>query len=249
MANTTRVASWNIWIFGKRDYRGMAKLIKRNNIDIIGIQEAALYFDSNRTLDMAKSIAKELGYHYVFFKSTDIRPSLPMVQGNAIISRFPILASNSYALNSTVVKARSAYEKEQRILVAAKVRTGAGSVNFLTTHLQYSKGFKSTPTRIAQAKKIASVIRALGGYTVLTGDFNSLPSNKEIKIIESCMARIGGNAPTWTVHPSSLPGWTENRLKYRIDNIFLPKGKTCKSFKVLRSKLSDHLPIMADISL
>jgi endonuclease/exonuclease/phosphatase family metal-dependent hydrolase len=249
MANTTRIASWNIWIFGKRDYMGMAKLIKRNKIDIIGIQEAALYYGGNRTLDIAKSIAKELGYNYVFFKSTDIRPRLPIVQGNAIISRFPILASRSYALNSTVVKAKSAYEKEQRILVAAKIKAESGSINFLTTHLQYSRGFKSTPTRMAQARKIASIIRGLGGYTVLTGDFNSLPSNKEIGIIEGCMTRIGGDAPTWTVHPFSLPGWTENRLKYRIDNIFLPKGKTCKRFKVLRSKLSDHLPIMADISL
>lgn len=58
---------------------------------------------------------------------------------------------------------------------------------------------------------------------VLTGDFNSLPQNKEIENIEKMLTRVGGDKPTWTVHPWENFGWKVDGLKYQLDNIVISK--------------------------
>lgn len=244
------VASWNIWIHGSRDYKGMAEVVRENKIDIIGIQEVGVYFDKSLPENMAEKIAKELDFHFVSYPAFDKKPKRPWLIGNAILSKFPITKSEFYQLNPSNIEYDGTAQTEPRILISSKIQLNDNKIiNFLTTHLQFSLGFKTTDIRIAQVERILSVIKKLGKPIVLTGDFNAIPESEEIRKIEKFLIRIDGNEPTWTVYPWSLYGWHVEGLKYRIDNIFISKDLAYKNFKIIKSKVSDHLPIKATIAV
>jgi endonuclease/exonuclease/phosphatase family metal-dependent hydrolase len=244
------VASWNIWIYGSRDYKEIAKVARENKIDIIGIQEAGVCFDKNPPENTAEKIAKELDFHFVYYPAFDRRPNRPWLIGNAILSKFPIIKSEFYQLNPSNIEYDGTAKTEPRILVSSKIKLNNNKMlNFLTTHLQFSLGFKTTDIRIAQVERILSVIKKLGNPIVLTGDFNAIPESEETRKIEKFLIRIDGNEPTWTVYPWNLYGWHVEGLEYRIDNIFISKDLIYKSFKIIKSKVSDHLPIKATITI
>ena len=244
----TNICSWNIWVFGPRDFKGIANFVKENHIDILGVQEAGVYVDKGKE-NMAELIAKELGFEHAFYLASSIVHDGSYRVGNAIFSRFPILESKSYQLNPPSLKYDGTYQTEPRILIGSKIDIEGKVLNFLTTHLQFSMMFKSTGIRIAQAEKIISIVKELDGPTVLTGDFNAVPENEEIKNIEKYMTRIVGNEPTWTMHPFEVGGWKVDELKYRLDNIFLSKDVAYSNFRIINNEISDHLPMMLTIDV
>ena len=243
------IGSWNIWVFGSRDFKGIAKLVKENKIDILGIQEAGVYFDKGQE-NMTEKIAKELDFNYIFYPASDIIHNDSYRVGNAIFSKFPIIESKFYPLNPSKLKYNGTYETEPRILVHSKINLGNNKLlNFLTTHLQFSLEFKTTTIRIAQVENILSIIKKLGNPIVLAGDFNTTSKSEEIRKIENLLTRIDGDEPTWTIYPFEKDGWRVEELKYRLDNIFVSKGLIYKNFKIIESKISDHLPIMVSIDI
>lgn len=244
------VASWNIWVHGLRDHTGMARVIGENEIDIIGLQEAGVYFDKNNGENIAEKIAGELGFNCVFYPAFDGRPKKSWIIGNAIISRYPITASESRQLNPPGVKYDGTALTEPRILAYSKIRLDKNkSLNFLTTHLQFSVRHETTDLRLAQVENILSTIKKLGSPVVLTGDFNTVPGSPEIKKLENFLTRLGGDEPTWSVYPWERYGWRVDGLKYRIDNIFISKDLECEKSGVIDSKISDHLAIKAAIDV
>jgi len=241
------VGSWNIWIFGSRDFKGIAELVRKNKIDILGIQEAGIYFDKGQE-NMAKKIAEELNYNFVFYPAKDARPNNPWIVCNAILSKFPIIESNFHLLNPANFKYNGTYQTEPRNLVYSKITLNESkALNFLTTHLNPSIKFETTDLRLTEVEKVLSAIKKLENPIVLTGDFNSIPKNKEIKRIEEFLTRVGGDEPTWTVHPFEMEGWRVDKLEYRLDNIFVSKDLNYENFKIIKSKISDHLPIKVTI--
>lgn len=244
------VASWNIWVFGGHDYKGIAKFIKKNNVEIIGLQEATINYDKPKNQNITEEIARELNYNYFFDPITDARPKHNFIFGNAVISKFPIAAVKSYNLNPSSIKSDGTFMTERRKIIHSKIDLGKNkSLNFLTAHLQYSKKFKTNYIKKAEVDTIISVVSGLKKPIVLTGDFNLTPESREIKRMGNVLKRIGGNKPTWTMYPFEAYGWHEDRLKYRLDNIFISKGMSYKDFKVGKSKISDHLPIIAKVDL
>ena len=249
-----RVASWNIWAFSKRDYRGVAKLISDNKIDIIGIQEATIYYkrfvkddvvasyrSTGPKVDMAKRIAQQLGYDYVFFPSFGRKADY--AAGNAIISRFPLYGVKLYKLN----KGLTGLGNESRILVASKIKVANHVINFLVTHLQASVRFKPTELRYEQVRKVIAIANKMKRNIILAGDFNSVPANRELKLLGRKLNRVGDKKSTWPTLPFAYKDWRINGPKYRVDNIYISKDLSYKRFKLLGSKLSDHFPIEADI--
>ncbi len=55
--------------------------------------------------------------------------------------------------------------------------------------------------------------------------------------------------PTWTVYPFDYKGFKETELKYRLDHIFVSKDLNVHDFKVIQSKGSDHLPVLATVNI
>jgi endonuclease/exonuclease/phosphatase family metal-dependent hydrolase len=241
------IGSWNIWIYGPRDFKGIAKFVRDNKIDILTIQEACIYFDKNPAENITQEIAEELKYNYVFYKALERVPGEPWSMGNAILSKFPIIKSQSHQL--TPVEYDGKVENQPRILITSEIGIDDKIVNFLATHLQFTVGFTTTPIRIAQVERILSIIEKLSNSVILAGDFNTVPESEEIRKIEEILIRIDGKEPTWTVHPFDAFGWHVTDLKFRVDNIFVSKGLKYENFQIVQSEISDHLPIMVTIDV
>lgn len=235
------IASWNIWIHGPRDYKKMASLIAENKIDIIGIQEAGIFYDKIHPLNITEEIARKLNFNFVFYPSLDARPTRPYVIGNAILSKFPILESAFYPLGPDI-EYDGTSRTEPRILVYAKIKADNNLLHFFTTHLQFSVELQTTKIRLKQVEKILSLTKNIQPV-ILTGDFNVPAKREEIKKIEDVLVRIDGDESTWTVYPLEKYGWKVDGLKYRIDHLFVSKDLSYKNPQVIKSRLSDHLPI------
>lgn len=239
------VASWNIWIHGPRDFRGMAKVIKENKIDVIGIQEAGIFYDKAHPFNIAEKIARELNFNFVFYPSLDTRPARPYVIGNAVLSKFPILQSAFYPLGPEI-EYDGTSRTEPRILVSAKIKLGEKVLHFFTTHLQFSVKCETTKIRLDQVGKVLSLTKNIQP-AILTGDFNVPPQAEEIKIIEKFLTRVSGGESTWTVFPWEKFGWKVDGLEYRTDHFFVSRDLEYKNPQVIKSELSDHLPIKTNI--
>lgn len=150
------VASWNIYIFGDKNAEGIAKTIEENQIDVIGIQEAGIYFDEDEKYDIVKEIAEKVGYHYEFVNALDFRKvdsDREHKMGNAIISRFPIENLESFSLNPESIEYDGNPEKEPRIAIKCEFEIEGRKIVFITTHLQYTNEFEASDIRKAEIKK------------------------------------------------------------------------------------------------
>ncbi len=245
------VASWNIWVFGDRDVEGIAKVIRENDIDVIGIQEAAIYYDEDSPLNIIEDVAEELGYNYVFYPALDFRKydsDRQHEMGNAVISRYPIKDSEPHSLNPENISYDGTPEKEPRILINTEIDVEGASIRFLTTHLQYSHRFNTTEIRTAEVQNLLSVVDSFEEPVVLAGDFNAPLENEELQMVEEKLERVGSDKPTWTVKPFDYRGWSVDELEYRLDNLFISGDLEYRSSKTISSQVSDHLPVKATIS-
>lgn len=247
--NSLTVATWNIWVYGDRESEKMAELIRENDIEVIGLQEAAIYFDEEEDRNIAEEIAEELGYYYEFYPALDFRPDKPYKMGNAVISKYPIKNSKVHDLNPENVKYDGGYQTEPRIALETEIEIEDNRIKFFTTHLQYSYRFETSEIRRSQVQNLLSAVEEAELPVVLTGDFNSTLDNPEIQSIADELNKVGADEPTWTVQPFEHEGWNVTELEYRLDNIFVSSGIKCQATEVIYSELSDHLPVKAEVKM
>lgn len=174
---TFRVATLNIWNrFGPWEARlaairqGVATLA----LDLVGLQEVLrLGPDQGDALDQAAAIADGFGYHVAYSRAHD-EPWL----GNAALSRWPIVASQTFELPRGGTN-------ERRTLLFADVDAPFGRVPFFVTHLNWK--FDEGHVREAQVRDIVLRIESVvdhGGFpAVLVGDFNAEADSDEIRYL------------------------------------------------------------------
>lgn len=102
--------------------------------------------------------------------------------------------------------------------------------------LWFKEGKLDNPDRVTQSKIIIENFRATQGKKILCGDFNLLPENQSVKMIEQ-----------ETVNLISKNKITSTRSKYYLkkdkfaDYIFISIDINDKQFRVLPDVVSDHL--------
>jgi endonuclease/exonuclease/phosphatase family metal-dependent hydrolase len=157
--------------------------------------------------------------------------------GNAILSRFPIVATHNTRLP---VRPHS----EPRGLLEATVRIGHRSISFYSVHL--TQGGRGALMRVRQAEAIGRVMRSTTRPTVLSGDLNSGPGELPVRVLRQYLLdaqQYGGRGPGLTV-PETAP---RSRIDYILyDNHFAPlPGST----QVLPSGSSDHRSVWTELVL
>jgi endonuclease/exonuclease/phosphatase family metal-dependent hydrolase len=174
---TLRVATLNIWNrCGPWEQRlgairaGVAAL----SPDLLGLQEVVrLDPGDGDGLDQAEAIARGLGYAVAYGRAHD-----EPFYGNAALSRWPILRSQTFELPRCGTG-------EKRTLLFAEIDSPHGLVPFFVTHLNWK--FDEGHVRAAQvrdiAKRIDSVLRPGTFPAVLVGDFNAEPDSDEIRFL------------------------------------------------------------------
>ena len=143
--------------------------LRRLQPDVIALQEAS---DSRRHGNVPQRIADALGYHMVFAPATErifgsgrldrlIISVLGFKEGPAILSRYPIVASEVYDLP------RCRYRLDPRILLRAEIDIPDGPVQVFSAHT--SKGDE------CQLQRVGELFREHRGtgQAILMGDLNT----------------------------------------------------------------------------
>jgi len=183
---TFRVATLNIWNrFGPWEARLLAIRagVRALAPDLLGLQEVVrLDAGQGDALDQAAAIADGLGYAIAYSRAHD-EPWL----GNAALSRWPIVAAQTFELPR-------AGTDERRTLLFADIGAPFGRVPFFVTHLNWR--FDEGHVREAQVREIVlrieSIVEHDGFPAVLVGDFNAESDSDEIRYLRGLTSLGGG---------------------------------------------------------
>jgi len=149
-------------------------------------------------------------------------------QGNGIATRFDVVEANNIKLETNRVFG------ENRYLSVSKLNVNDKIIYVMTTQL--ALGNKS---RIKEFQHIANVINNIKDPILFTGDLNT-QNEKELEILKT--TRLKRIETT-----NTFPSWKPKR---RIDYIFhSPEFEVVESYVIDSLKVSDHLPIVAELKL
>ncbi|ABS62761.1 Endonuclease/exonuclease/phosphatase [Parvibaculum lavamentivorans DS-1] len=223
-----RVLSWNIHggvgRDGRFDLARIVRLVERHDPDIVAFQEV----DSRGRLDGGAplSILKEaLGEHAAEGRTISAPDGH---YGHAVISRFP--------LSGTRVCDLSFRSREPRCAISANIETPWGPLRLVTTHL----GLSIWERRL-QSSMLVDLAREEKLPCIMMGDFNDWFSFGWVR------RRLRAVLPSRTMEQTFPSAWPFLRL----DRIYC--GGAAAIVKSWTDEgaapISDHLPIIADISL
>lgn len=235
------------------DLERTASVIEDSGAEIIGLQEVDNHWGARSDfVDEAAWLADRLGMHVVYGANLN-EPPLPgdtenRQYGNAILSEYPIIASENHLLTNIEFEERPT---EQRGLLEAVVNIRGNHVAFYSTHLD----FQREEQRALQVEEILEITGTSKRPAVIVGDLNAAPDAPELQPLFSTFtdtfAALGQNED-YTFGPDleGLPGsGSVENPTLRIDYILTANGATATSAEVIRTTASDHLPIVAELSI
>lgn len=221
-----RVLTWNVHAGigpdGRYDLPRIAALVRRHEPDIVALQE----IDSRgRDENAFAYLARSLGSHAAEAK-TLVTPDGDY--GHALISRWP--------MTEVAIHDLSVSKREPRRAIETTVLTPAGPLHLASVHL--GLGFRERRQQAAMLSAIAGTARQT---TVMLGDFNDW-------FIYGTVRRA---------LKTVLPGRSQQRSfpacwpLLRLDRIYCrPRHALLHSWTdPLARRVSDHLPVIADIRL
>lgn len=236
-----RVMSYNIHhgegADGGLDLDRIADVVRSEKAEVVGLQEVDRFWRRSDFADQVAYLAEELDMHAAYGANLDLPPddpSQPRRQyGTAILSKYPIVESKNTFLPKTG-------NNEQRGLLEALVKVKGAPVRFYNTHLQHN----SSVERALQVRAIMEHTGDVEGPQVLMGDLNALPEAPELAPLYERYADawpLGGEGPGYTIS-------AENPTR-RIDYVFVTPDVVVEGASVPRTLASDHLPVVADLSV
>lgn len=232
------------------DLDKIVAFIKKINPDVVCLQELT----EGYCVGIQKTgewIAKELGYHHHCAYGPMILPDgVQTLMGNGILSRLPFTAVGSVVIQEGKMDAERIVRDERYYLQVSMVVDGK-ELCIGTTHLPFHPLFITTSVKQRMIEQILDNVPAHDRY-ILAGDFNSTPHTKAIKTFRQKGLRNAGPSliqPTWTTKPFVIGHWNYSELRYRLDYTLNKTGVRSIAAKILRTELSDHLPILVNFEL
>jgi endonuclease/exonuclease/phosphatase family metal-dependent hydrolase len=206
------IATWNLWWrFGKFEHRQepIAQVLAAANADIVCLQEVWAKEDDR---DQAAWLGDRLR---LFTSRHDTATRDGLSFANAVLSRWPIVASTNTALPGPDGK------PSHRKVLHATLDTPRGAMHVLVTHLD--QRFDNSAVRSAQLKVIAELAASIPRDpatdfpVILAGDLNAVPDSDEVRTLTGRRPPfVPGMVFTdaWEVAGTTGdPGWT-----WRADN-------------------------------
>ena len=214
---------------GQLNMQALAQVIEAEQPDILALQEVTRSWVINGSLDMLPWLSHRLGYPYIW------GPTDPPQWGNAILSRYPVVASDVVPLSPENLSLRRGF-------IDATFQVGETHVRILATHLHHPSD--GSPIRQEQTEEL---IEYWGGtpYSILIGDLNAVYEVPEMVALAE--AGLIETVRTQTAHP---PGtfFSENPSD-QIDYIWVTPDLITNNFRVPATTASDHLPVVVELKI
>ncbi len=274
MDEPVRVMTWNVWgRFGPWEQRqaAIAETLKEAAPDIVCLQEAFAVPDHDQLAELSSALRSghtdpgSWDYAKASIYAKDDR-----WMGNAVLSRWPILASTTHVLPTAQGTA------SHRSALHAVIDTPFGKIDVISTHLDHR--FDASLTRQSQIAELGRIVanlrtgEAAESYPVIVGaDLNAVPDSDEVRSLTGRREPSAAGVvftDTWEVAGDASPGhtwcdsnrynkdsfWPRRRLDYLLISWPRPssKGKpiTCRVVKgeaVGGVHPSDHYAVVADL--
>jgi len=213
---------------GRHDPEAIARVIEETGADIVTLQEVSRGRLIDGATDLPAYLSHRLGLPFVFHGTTD--PGW----GNAILSRYPIVASGwgRLPLAGTLL---------ERGYLWAEVEVGDPEpLLVIATHLHHIESEHGP--RLAQ---VPVLLEFWDGrpHTLLMGDLNSGPDFPEMSLIAEA-----GMVDSWA-EAGQGEGftWPARDPFERIDWIWHSPDLAAREIQVVQSTASDHLGVLATI--
>jgi len=128
------------------------------------------------------------------------------------------------------------YFKEgvKKLIIKAPIKIPK-KITFLIVHLALAKG-----SRRKQMEELVEIVNDIDGPIILAGDFNTFGGEKELGVLvkNSRLRKVKESLTFPAFHPNKV-----------LDHILVSPEIRVKNYKVLKLKLSDHLPVMVDFEI
>ncbi|MGE9313253.1 endonuclease/exonuclease/phosphatase family protein [Niabella sp. CJ426] len=233
---TIKVMSYNIHHCnppsrpGIIDLEAIANTIKKQDPDIVALQEVDINTARSGKVNQAAQLALKTGLKSFYFaKAIDHEGG---DYGVAILSKYPLDDINTYRLPMD-----SATKAEPRVLaVAIATLPGGKKIRIASTHLDAQK---EPVNRLLQIKAIDSIAASESLPFIIAGDFNAEESSEVIKTLDRGFTRTCSScAPTI---PVINPKKAIDFIAYKPEELLKVKSHQV----VNETYASDHLPVVA----
>jgi len=238
-----RVATYNVHKCRGMDRRTMperiAEVINEVDADVVALQEVVAEAADDPSIDQLGSMLADLdGYCCCFGENRRLKNGAPY--GNAILSRYPLVANQNYYLPLT--------RREQRGCLRADLELPDGRIlHIFNVHL--GTGFME---RRHQGSKLLSneILRhaGLSGPRIVLGDFNEWTKGLTTQLMKQHFQSADLRAFTRRrrTYPGVLP-------LLHLDHVYFDAALELENFAVHRSRTalvaSDHLPLVATFQI
>lgn len=206
--------------------------IKKQNIDICGLNEVYNEGPRECNTDQAGAIAKGLGFYDFFGETIKVGSENPY--GIAMVSRFAFKSVEKIDIpDCDTDKPRF----EHRCIIKAIVEVEGRDVCVLTSHFGLNDGEKKSAV-----ETVCRLVDESDIPTVVMGDFNMQPHDEILKpLLQRLKDTTEFDKGNTYTHRSDNP-------TAKIDYI-LYKGLECVSCVTVNEIYSDHLPIVAEFKV
>jgi endonuclease/exonuclease/phosphatase family metal-dependent hydrolase len=214
---------------GKLNMEKIAQVIENNNPDIVALQEVSRGWVISGRVDMLAWLSQRLRMPYVF------GPTADPFWGNAILSRYPIMAYTRNDLpprNLLILRG----------FTIALIDLGNGDkLKVIVTHFHNANG--ATDIRQLQSKAIINFWASMN-RTALLGDLNAEPNEPEMLMLQNAGLQNAAAAM------QSTPVYTfpSDNAHKQLDYIWISPDLSVKEVSIPASTASDHLPVIATIT-
>ena len=228
-----RLMSYNIHhgegIDGKIDIERIAKVISKENPDLVALQEVDKKCARSGDRDIAAELGELLGMEHIFGKAMDFQGG---EYGLAILSKLPIMETSLHQLPKG---------DEPRCALEAKVKIGnyPKLVSFVCIH----NSWKSEDIRIDQIKGLLKSLGELDHPAVLAGDFNAKRKDESMHLLKHADWKI----LSYQSKKMSVYAEPDSQIDFFVINNF--PHTSAESNVVDETIASDHSPIFAEIIL
>lgn len=270
--NATRVMSWNVAQFDvlnfpktHKVFYQMTDMINENDPDIACFQEVVCSDSlgkSHLKLDTLLGRLK-FNYHHYSYENSENWFGLNMHFGTLILSKYPIIKQE--AISHAPFNYNSSFQYCDIVKNSDTIRVfniHLQSLKFTKNNYRYiDESIENKAKNIDESKSILSKMRSgfinrkkqadwiraemdKSPYPIIVcGDFNDLPNSYAYD-------RIGNGLQNAFAKKGTGIGRTFSGIapNLRIDNIFVDKKYEILQFTRIARKLSDHFPIITDIS-
>lgn len=233
-----KIATYNIaaglssGYFKKKNYYKAADVIKSIDADIITLNEVGKPLPKFIKAH-ADFIADYCGYKYFIFAKATTYGAFPY--GNAVLSKYPIEHSEVYPLKKFVQLLPGIYEP--RCILSVKI-SGEKPVRIICTHLGlFPDEQKMGLLKVSQIVNISDI------PTVFMGDLNISKNKKMFTPIKSILK------DACEMHGVTLKTYPSVKPRKRLDYIFVTDDISVRDIHVVTEIASDHLPLVAEISI